>query len=44
MTYTILCAAGFILCAFIVFVAWACCVVAGRADDIAEQRDGIRRS
>jgi len=28
----------------IAFVGYACCVVAGRADDIAEQRDGIRRS
>jgi len=28
----------------VTFVAYACCVVAGRVDDIAEQRDGIRRS
>jgi Na+-translocating ferredoxin:NAD+ oxidoreductase RnfE subunit len=27
-----------------VVIVYACCVVAGRADDWAEQHDGVRRS
>jgi len=41
---TVLCVGTLILCVCAAFVFYACCVAAGRADDIAEQRDGIRRS
>ena len=41
---TVLCVGTLILCVCASFVFYACCVAAGRADDIEEARDGIRRS
>lgn len=40
----ILCGAYIILSVICLFIVWACCVVAGRADDMAEKLDGQRRS
>jgi len=41
---TVLCVGTLILCVCAAFVFYACCVAAGRADDIAERLDGQRRS
>jgi hypothetical protein len=42
--WQIMCCAYLVLSAISLVIVLACCVAAGRADDIAEKRDGIRRS